>query len=120
MPRLVEPLSSEEKEAAQRIIKAFNVYGAFVFEAREKNLFFNVIRKAGLEPLINIRELRRRRVQIYVVLLNERPCVNECNYRCRSVSEDERDMCVNECVRECLANRRKYLIEALENAVANS
>ncbi len=120
LPRLLEPLSPEEKQAAQRMIKAFNVYNAFAFERTEKTTFFNVIRKSGLEPLINIRELRRRHTQIYVVLLNERPCINECNYRCRNTSEDDKNECTRQCLEQCLSNRKKYLIEALENAIANS
>ena len=120
MPRLLEPLNEEEKEAAKRMIQAFNAYEAFVFEIGERKLFYNVIRKAGLEPLIIVREASRRKPLIYVILLNDRPCRNECNYQCRAVEEGEKKKCIEDCMSVCMENRKKYLIEALDNAIKNS
>ncbi len=121
MPRLLEPLTDEEKEAANRMIQAFSTFNAFVFELPERKLFFNVIHKVGLEPLITIKELRRRKVIIYVVLLNERPCINECQYRCRGKKGDEQRKCIHECVEKCMGERKEYLINALrESSKKNS
>jgi len=116
MPRLLEPLTNEEKEAADRMIQAFSIFNAFVFELPERKLFFNVIRKVGLEPLITIRELRRRKVIIYVVLLNERPCTNECQYKCRGKNDEEQRKCIHECMEKCVEERKEYLINTLREA----
>lgn len=117
MPRTNVKLTPDEIEGVKRLITGFQVFKAFVFDISERHLFPRIIRKIGLEPLVTVREASRRRPRVYVILLDDRPCMNECRYNCREYEGLERGECMRKCIRDCLDKRLQYLIDTLNKTL---
>ncbi len=117
MPRADVKLSPDEVEGIKRLITSFQIFKAFVFDINERHLFPRIIRKIGLEPLVTVREASRKRPRIYVILLDDRPCLNECRYNCRKYNGLERSECLKKCINECLNKRLQYLIDILRKVL---
>lgn len=113
LPRTDVKLLPGEVEGVKRLITSFQIFKAFVFDISERHLFPKIIRKIGLEPLVTVREASRKRPHVYVILLDDRPCLNECRYSCREYNELERNTCLNNCINKCLDKRLQYLIDVL-------
>ncbi len=117
MPRTDVKLTPDEIEGVKRLITGFQVFKAFVFDINERHLFPKIIRKIGLEPLVTVREASRKRPRAYVILLDDRPCLNECRYNCREYSGLERGECLKKCINVCLNKRLQYLIDILKKVL---
>lgn len=117
MPRTDVKLAPDEIEGVKRLITGFQVFKAFVFDVNERHLFPRIIRKIGLEPLVTVREASRKRPRVYAILLDDRPCLNECRYNCREYNGLERNECLRKCISECLNKRLQYLIDTLKKVL---
>jgi len=117
LPRTDVKLAPDEIEGVKRLITGFQVFKAFVFDVNERHLFPRIIRKIGLEPLVTVREASRKRPRVYAILLDDRPCLNECRYNCREYNGLERNECLRKCISECLNKRLQYLIDTLKKVL---
>ncbi len=120
MPRTDVKLSHDEIEGVKRLITGFQVFRAFVFDINERHLFPRIIRKIGLEPLVTVREASRRRPRVYVILLDDRPCMSECRYNCREYDGLERSECLKKCINDCLDKRLQYLVDTLKKVLEHN
>jgi len=120
LPRTDVKLSHDEIEGVKRLITGFQVFRAFVFDINERHLFPRIIRKIGLEPLVTVREASRRRPRVYVILLDDRPCMSECRYNCREYDGLERSECLKKCINDCLDKRLQYLVDTLKKVLEHN
>ena len=99
---------------------AFRALRAFVFqkELDSPNDVLKLVREAGISALINLHTLPGG---VYVLTLNTRPCSVECRLKtCREVDEEERQACIERCVKECSSRLLDRVVEALEGLASRT
>ncbi len=119
---------SELVALVERMIKAFRSFGYFFFEDRELQRVRDVLVKAEIDKLVEVRPVDEKYPYIVAVTASHRNLEHECVSRVDSllakgsISQDEYKRYRRELVEQCIISlekeRVKEIVKMLENYLA--
>ena len=119
---------SELVALVERMIKAFRNFGCFFFESTELQRVRDVLVKAEMEKLVEVRPVDEKYPYIMAVVASRRGLEQECTSRVESllargsISQDEYKRYKRELVEQCITSmekeRVKEIVKILEEYLA--